>query len=115
MTAEWIMRPEKPITDLAEIPNQMGLPVRFTAYETDRTWWEVRAKNHGVDWGVGIGINMCDALANLLSNLGLELTFDNPENPEARWGKPYRGFEDRVALEHIGWGYVYEIRGLRHA
>lgn len=44
----------------------------------------------------------------------LEFTFDNPENPDARWGRPYRTEGNRVWLEYIGWGYLYEVRGVRH-
>lgn len=44
-----------------------------------------------------------------------EYTFDNPQNPHARWGKAYKIDDKRVWLEFIGWGYLEEIRGERKA
>lgn len=49
--------------------------------------------------------------------VGMEGTFDNPDNPNARWGRIY-GYdykEYRVYIEHVGWGYEWELKGLRKA
>ena len=39
-------------------------------------------------------------------------TFDNPKNPQARWGKIIKvcNKTKRVWLEFIGWGYFWELK-----
>lgn len=115
MAAE-ILRLEKPIEDLAELLHGVGLTLCYSVQPIEGGQvWEIKAKNGAVDWGVGVGNNRADALASLLLAQGVELTVDDPDNPNARWGRPHRGYDNRVVLEHIGWVYVSEIRGWRHA
>ncbi len=43
----------------------------------------------------------------------MEYTFDNPQNPHARWGTVYKRRDNRVYLSFIGWGFQHEIKGER--
>lgn len=117
MSIAQVTKVQKPLTDLSELLYNMGLTLRYSVHpigDEEGQAWEIKVKNHAVDWGLGVGTNRTDALADLLLSLGIQLTVDDPDNPLARWGRPYRGYDDRVALEHIGWANVSEIRGWRH-
>jgi len=42
--------------------------------------------------------------------------FDNPQNPNARWGSVVKIVIDekpRIVLSHIGSGYLSEIKGVK--
>ncbi|GIW33751.1 hypothetical protein [Meiothermus sp.] len=115
-----IVQIQKPLEDLGELLHSMGLSLKYAVHPIEGGQiWEIKAKNGAVDWGIGVGNNRTDALASLLFELGIELTFDHPNKPYARWGRPYKGYEspelERIVwLEHIGWGNVFEIRGWRY-
>lgn len=103
------------IRDLEEIFGQMEYKISYTVIpQGDGEVWEARAIRHGMVYSLGFGSNREIALANLLERMGVELTFDHPDNAYARWGKPLKAYGNKVGLEGIGWGYFSEIRGWRH-
>jgi hypothetical protein len=100
----------KPIENLEELLLDMGLRlcISVEAPKGNRRW-KIYAKRR-----LGVGDTRESAVANLLCQLGIELTFDDePYNRVVRWGKPTKAYGKNVWLEGIGWGGVSEIQGWR--
>lgn len=93
------------------LPQSAGCQLVWDSYEgvTRR----VRLVSNGVSAYSGIGLSHEGALADLMVALRLEATFDNPDNPNARWGKAYLARGNGIFLSFVGWGYLWEIRGVR--
>ena len=108
-------RPEnpivKPIENLEELLLDMGLRLRISIEVLgNKRWWEIRTKKR-----IGIGDTRESAVADLIYQLRIQLTFDDPNNQVARWGKPAKAYGKNVWLEGIGWGGVSEIKGWRNS
>ena len=43
-------------------------------------------------------------------SLGAVATFDNPFNPQARWGEIVKIAGNKIQLSYVGWGYKEEIQ-----
>jgi len=99
----------KPIENLEELLLDMGLRlcISVEAPKGNRRW-KIYAKR----W-LGVGDTRESAVANLLCQLGIELTFDDLNDRVVRWGKPTKAYGRNVWLEGIDWGGVSEIRGWR--
>lgn len=74
----------------------------------------VRLVCNGVSAYSGIGLIREEALGDLMVALQIEATFDNPDNPNARWGKAYLARGNGIFLSFVGWGYLWEIKGVRN-
>lgn len=44
--------------------------------------------------------------------IGDVATFDNPDNPYARWGEVLKIEDGKVVLSYVGWGLVEEVKGV---
>jgi len=99
----------KPIENLEELLLDMGLRlcISVEAFKGSRRW-QIQAHR-----GVGVGDTRESAVADLLCQLGIELTFDDLNDRVVRWGKPTKAYGRNVWLEGIGWGGISEIQGWR--
>lgn len=77
------------------------------------TTHRVRIVCNGVSAYSGVGTSRDEALIDLMRSMRLEATFDHPDNPHARWGIVYYGEGSQAKLSMIGWGYAWEIKGIR--
>lgn len=93
------------------LPQNTGCQLVWDTYEgiTHR----VRLVCNGVSAYSVIGLSREEALADLMVALRLEATFDHPENPHARWGKAHLARGNMIFLSFVGWGYLWEIKGVR--
>jgi hypothetical protein len=103
--------PVRPLEQaLLSLPSMQGSQIVWDLHGSTH---RVRVLSNGVSAYSGWGASRLEALVDLMWALRLEGTFDHPENPHARWGEICYVREARVWLVAIGWGYIWELQGVR--